>query len=115
MSEAERICEGVTGPMRERAIKLAENVLFIEGKLDETRDRMGNTPLVVNYDNGGGQKGIRKNPVFEAYVNMFRQYTNGVRTLSEMLGITMEQQAQPLEKPKSNLADMRSKFKVVAG
>lgn len=87
MTEAERICEGVTGPMRERAIKLAENVLFIEGKLDETRDRMGDTPLVVNYDNGGGQKGIRKNPVFEAYVNMFRQYTNGVRTLADIVGV----------------------------
>lgn len=108
MTEAERICEGVTGPMRERAIKLAENILFIEGKLDETRENMGKTPLVVNYNNGGGQKGIRKNPVFEAYVNMFRQYTNGVRTLANIVGVEVKDEEREEVTPLAEILKMAS-------
>lgn len=94
--------------------ELSENVVFMRRKLKESRLGLENQAIVIPYDNGGGQTGIRKNPAFDEYRDLLKAYQSAILCLRQLLGI--DQPAQPVEqKPKSNLADMRSKFKVVSG
>lgn len=86
MTEAEDLCREYDGPLRSQALELAENVVFMAHKLKETRENMGHTPLIVRYDNGGGQKGYRENPVFKAYNAMAARYVAALAQLEDMLG-----------------------------
>lgn len=69
---------------------------FIEKKLEEARKMIGNMPIVIPYDNGGGQKGIRKNPAFDAYEALLSSY---IRALSSVGEVEEPKQAEvtPLE------------------
>lgn len=84
------ICETVPEHLRERAYKLAENVLWMEGKLAEARAEIGGAGLTVDYDNGGGQTGIRRNPAFDAYNALLSSYTKALKQLCVMVGVQEE-------------------------
>ena len=87
MSEAERICAGIPESLRPYAVELAENVIFQCRKLAETRKAMqkNNSQLVVAYNNGGGQSGIRKNPIYEAYNQLMANYRKSLQQLTDLL------------------------------
>lgn len=87
MTEAEELCAGIPEKVRPYVIELAENVIFQCRKLAETRKAMdnGKTQLVVAYDNGGGQRGIRKNPIYEAYNLLMQNYRRSLQQLEELL------------------------------
>ena len=87
MASAEEICSGLQEPQRSRAIELAENVLWMEAKLAEARNAIGKSSVAIPYDNGGGQRGIRKNPAFDGYNALMAQYTRALKQLCEMLGM----------------------------
>ena len=84
---AEAICASIPEPTRARAAELAENVLWMEGKLAEARKAIGKSSVAIPYDNGGGQRGIRKNPAFDGYNALMAQYTRALKQLCEMLGV----------------------------
>jgi hypothetical protein len=44
-----------------------------------------NSQLIVGYDNGGGQRGIRKNPIYEAYNQLMANYRKSLQQLTELL------------------------------
>jgi hypothetical protein len=69
--------------------ELIQNVGFLEDRLYNARIDMAEEPLVVAYDNGGGQQGVRKNPAYEVYTKLYSSYIAGVRTLLERLPVTM--------------------------
>lgn len=85
MDRAELLCSRIPDDMRPHAIELAENLFFMEGKLRETRRGLANQQVVIAYDNGGGQKGIRKNPIFEGYNHLMANYRKTLGQLAEML------------------------------
>ena len=99
MTEAEQRIADYDGPLRPQVMELAENVVFMAHKLKETRDSMGKTPLIVRYDNGGGQSGYRENPVFKAYNAHMRTYLSALESLNQLTGAANESQAEPLQKP----------------
>lgn len=84
------ICSSAPENVRERAYRLAENVLWMEVKLAEARAMIGDSSLVVGYDNGGGQKGIRRNPAFDAYNALLSSYTKALKQLCVMVGVQEE-------------------------
>ena len=86
-SRAESICSSLPEPIRARAVELAENVLWMEGKLAEARKAIGKSSVAIPYDNGGGQRGIRKNPAFDGYNSLMSSYTKALKQLCEMLGV----------------------------
>ena len=85
MTEAEQLVAGYDGPLRSQVVELAENVVFMAHKLKETRESMGKTPLIVRYDNGGGQAGYRENPVFKAYNQLMADYRKSMQQLADLL------------------------------
>lgn len=88
MNRAEKLCQGLPPNIKPHAVELAENVLFMEERLKDSREHMQGQPIVMSYDNGGGQKGIRKNPMFDAYNSLMRTYNTSLAQLVELLGDT---------------------------
>lgn len=90
------------------------NSAFMKVKLDEAREQIKSETITVKYDNGGGQKGIRENPVFKAYEALWKSYMLG---MDKILGIIPEDQPQALAeqaeqiKPQTVLDFVRDKKK----
>ena len=89
---------------REHVRELAENVMFMRRKLEESRRGMDKQQVVVPYDNGGGQEGIRENPAFTGYHKLLKSY---ISALEELRSIVAAEPAQA--KPASTLAAQREK------
>lgn len=85
---AEAMCSGLPVTVRPRAVELAENVLWMETKLSEARAVIGKSSVAIPYDNGGGQRGIRRNPAYDGYNALMSGYSKAVRQLTDMLGGT---------------------------
>lgn len=83
-SQAAELVSGVT-VLHDQALELAESVLFMASKLEESRKAMANEPIVVPYDNGGGQKGIRENPHFLAYEKLLNTYNRSFEQLKKTI------------------------------
>lgn len=100
MDKAEQLCADMPESIRSHAVELAENVFFMEGKLVETRKGLANQQVVIAYDNGGGQRGIRKNPIFEGYNQLMANYRKTLDQLIVLLrdygGVRTEDKENPL-------------------
>ena len=90
-SKAEILVSGVK-VMHDEALELAESVVFMAAKLEDSRKVMANEPLVVPYDNGGGQTGLRENPHFAAFEKLMNTYTRSLSQLTQIVekGTTTE-------------------------
>lgn len=88
--DAAEICANVPDAYREQAIELAEQLHFQTRKLKESRAAMAEAPIIIAYDNGGGQRGVRKNPAFEAYNGLMQNYRKTLSLLIEMVGRPQE-------------------------
>ena len=104
--DASIICANVPEELRPHAEELARNVLAMEKQLTEARKTADDEPLIIEYDNGGGQSGVRKNPYWEAYAQLFRTFSSGLAQLTQM---SDAHGAKPAAK--SKLAELR----VIAG
>ena len=100
MDDAAILVEGVSEPLKARAYELALNVLWLESRLREIRAE--EVPLTVEYDHGGGQKGIKKNPVYDVFAQTFTQYRAGLSQLAELM-----ESGDVKPEAKSKLAELR--------
>ena len=64
--------------------ELLSNAIFMREKLKESREAMQNMPIVMPYDNGGGQKGIRQNPAYPAYEKLMKTYLDTLAVIREI-------------------------------
>lgn len=85
-TRAKRLCEGIQEEKYEQAYQLALNLIFMEYKLDETRFRIADMPTAIEYDNGGGQSGIRINPEYQAYEALLKSYCSTLKSFEELTG-----------------------------
>ncbi len=89
-----------------------ENTAWMKAKLDDAREQIRNTSVAIPYDNGGGQTGIRENPLFKGYENLFKSYMSGMKQILD----TLPKQAEPikndeLNRQKTTLELVREKHK----
>ena len=117
MSEAERLralllkC-GVNDTYVDFLKPTIDNTAWMKVKLDEARDKIKNTSVAIPYDNGGGQTGVRENPLFKGYENLFKSYMSGMKQILD----TLPKQAESIkdaeiEGPKTMLELVREKHK----
>lgn len=79
-------------------LELMANRLLEEGKKIKTED------IVIMYDNGGGQSGIRENPFYPAYEKLLAAYTKTLTVYKDIVG-NADADIRSLE-------SIRSRFKV---
>ena len=87
-----------------------ENVAWMKAKLDEAREAVGKTSVAIPYDNGGGQTGIRENPVFKGYYSLWKSYMSGMNIIMAALPQdVVEKEAEKIDTPKTVLQLVRAK------
>jgi len=85
---------------------LLENAAWLQVKLDSTRTLLEDQDVLVEYDNGGGQCGVRKNPGFDGYRQLLTSYTTTIKTVRDMLP---ESEDEDMAALKAMMAEQRSK------
>ena len=104
-------CE-VSDVRKEALQPLIENVAWIKIKLDDTREVIKNSGVVIPYDNGGGQKGLRENPMYKGYESLFKSYLAGMDKIFACLPLeVIKEEAEKIEKPKTMLELVTSRHK----
>ena len=73
------------GKISDYNLKILEPVIansaWMRVRLDEARKQMEDCRLVVEYDNGGGQRGLRENPSFKAYEALWKSFMLGMNRI----------------------------------
>lgn len=82
-------------PQQQRDVlaPVIDNMAWQRVKLDEAREEMQEASIVCEYNNGGGQAGTRENPIFKAYINLWRAYMVGLEKFSSYLPKDMQEEA----------------------
>jgi len=75
-------------------LPVIENICWMQIKLENAREDIAGDGLTMEYDNGGGQSGIRENPAFKAYEALWKSYSAGLQII---LGVLPEQAAQAVK------------------
>lgn len=108
MVSPEELVSGVDMSRHPSALSLASELVWQADKLRETRETIDAERMapVIPYDNGGGQTGLRRNPLYDAYNALFSQFAKGSAQLDAILA----------DSPASASAKgALSKLRVVAG
>jgi hypothetical protein len=83
---------------------LEEQLRVMHDKLKEASAQMPGEDLVIEYDNGGGQSGIRENPFYSVYAKLLGSYE---KTYALLNG---DKKGMPADV--TSLSEIRSKLKV---
>ena len=102
---AKDIAKNSDSRIRRQTEVLASQVLAIAEKLAEAEKQLASEELVIPYDNGGGQSGMRENPFYQAYEKLLASYAKALTTLLAIIG---EEEAENL----TSLDAFRSKVKI---
>ena len=70
---------------RKAVMPLLANLAFLKVKLDDARNDLLYESISTEYDNGGGQTGLREHPGFAAYNKLFTTFSRGVKQLTDMM------------------------------
>ncbi len=96
---------GDLGGIDARTLDLVRPVViecaWVEQRLADARRLINSSPIVVSYDNGGGQEGIRRNPAYDGYNALAKTYVSYLRQIQAMTGAEVsrdEDAASPLAK-----------------
>lgn len=106
------IAEGGVSDRRQKALEgVIQNAAFMRVCLNDTIKEISDADVVVEYDNGGGQTGVRENPLFNAYEKLFAKYLAAMSTILESLPEETAAEALPPEeeRPKNMLEIIRAK------
>lgn len=77
-----------------------ENTAWMEAKLDDARQAIKNSQIAIPYDNGGGQTGVRENPLFKGYESLWKSYMTGMSVIlgalpPEAVNMAVDENAKP--------------------
>lgn len=87
-----------------------ENTAWMKVKLDEAREVVRDSSVVISYDNGGGQKGIRENPIFKGYESLWKSYMQGMKQIIDTIPQEhAEVKQEEMEKPRTMLEIVRQR------
>lgn len=86
---------------------------FQRKTLEESRNRLVNEPLVIEYDNGGGQSGIRENPEWLAYEKLLKSYQATLRAIAVQNGNKSKEKQTGIGSPLMNFRSQYSNVKAV--
>ena len=87
--------------------QVIENTAWMSVKLEDTRQEIREAEVTVPYDNGGGQSGVRQNPIFQGYESLWKAYMTGMTQILTAAGMKKDQKSEKL-KPRSVIQLVRS-------
>lgn len=78
---------------------------WTEQRLADARRLIGASDIVVPYDNGGGQEGVRRNPAYDGYSALAKTYVAYLKQIETMTGAQVsgdDEATSPLAKQRRN-------------
>ena len=91
---------------------IIENTAWMKIKLDDAREAVKTSNVVIPYDNGGGQTGLRENPLFKGYESLWKSYMAGMARILDCLpNEQVNIEVEKIETPKTVLELVRSKHR----
>lgn len=118
---AEAELERINGLLRDAGVSdkrinllapVITNTAWMKAKLDDAREAIKNSNIVIAYDNGGGQRGIRENPLFKGYESLWRSYMAGMSKIIDALPVEASaEEASAVESPRTVLEIVREKHR----
>ncbi len=91
-------------------LPVMENTAWMCVKLEDSIAAIKSSEIAITYDNGGGQSGIRQNPLFQGYESLWKSYMTGMSQIMASAGAQKDVKSEKL-KPKSVIALVRSNQK----
>ena len=85
---------------------IIENVCFMKMKLDAAREAIKGSQVAISYNNGGGQTGIRENPLFKGYEALWKSYMSGMDKIISCLPAEAETNAVDADAQPKTVLDM---------
>lgn len=86
LKKLQRLTKDVIPDDRRNAIMpLMSNIAFLKVKLDQARNELMGESIFTEYDNGGGQSGVREHPGFSAYNKLFTTLSRGIKQITDMM------------------------------
>lgn len=77
--------DAIPDDRRAAVLPMLRNLAFLKVKLDEARRYLMYEQIYTEYDNGGGQSGLREHPGFSAYNKLFTTYSREIGKLVAMM------------------------------
>ena len=77
--------DAIPDDKRNIVLGMLPNLAFMKYKLDEARKELLYESIFTEYDNGGGQCGIREHPGFAAYNKLFASFQRGIKQLCDLM------------------------------
>lgn len=91
---------------------IIQNTAWMKIKLDDAREAVKTSNVVIPYDNGGGQKGLRENPIFKGYESLWKSYMAGMNKILDCLPVEQAKiEVEAIETPKTMLELVRDKHR----
>lgn len=91
---------------------IIENTAWMKIKLDDAREAVKTSNVVIPYDNGGGQTGLRENPLFKGYESLWKSYMAGMCKILDCLpNEQVNVEVEKIETPKTVLELVRNKHR----
>lgn len=90
---------------------IIENASWLKVKLDDTRKLIKDQGVVIEYDNGGGQNGVRENPAFKGYNALLKSYRSCLADIREALPQSEHKELEARSEVKTMLELVREKRK----
>lgn len=88
---------GVSGNRIKMLAPVIENTAWMKAKLEDAREQIRGSSIAIPYNNGGGQKGLRENPLFKGYENLWRCYIAGMGKIMDSLPEEYQEQEEKKE------------------
>ena len=89
-----------------------ENTAWMKVKLDEAREVVRESSVVISYNNGGGQQGLRENPIYKGYESLWKSYMSGMNVILNSLPVeVVQKEVEKAEETKTMLEIIREKHK----
>ena len=104
------IIAGAPEKKREALEGIVDNLAWMRAKMDDTRAMIQDEPVAIEYDNGGGQTGIRENPMFKGYESLWRSYVAGIKQVIDAVPDAEDDLKDTEHNPKTVLEMVRSKY-----
>lgn len=90
--------------------QVIENTAWMAVKLEDTIAVIKNSEITISYNNGGGQSGIRQNPLFQGYESLWKAYMTGMSQIMSAADVKKDAKSTDL-RPKTVLSIIRGEQK----
>lgn len=82
---------------------IIEECAFMRHKLNVAKKDIRESSIVIPYDNGGNQRGIRENPLFKGYESLLKSY---LLALDRIISVLPKEEQNELKKDNDNVLEL---------